>query len=529
MKNFTIFICIITLITSCASEPEKEKLSKSIIPLEKLEFSFVEFNSSNKIDNLCNSNIKKFHQGYSSQSASDLNKIFNSLKNDNKETCADEIADNFLLELSNNNTQKIKRINSKDIDFETLVIGAGVHSSIIARNTQNKILIVDEDKYPARHFHSYNFRLNSSSAPYDLNYFPNTPISTNKHANVKNSGQDIYPKSRQLWNQIIFNFFISNCLLWLETKIENIERYDDIFIVKLKKGNQNITILVKKIILTTGLGEEVMPYTDEQIWIKSQKELLKNNEQLTDLPSVITYEDLFDLHVEMAKNNKSIFELLGNKNIGIAGAGDSAKVAMEFLTGYAPSEAYLINKVNIFKAPKNIFWFGQKLSTFEDFKKTSNGTKPRYNYYGFEKIFNDFSLQTIEGHIEKINSNKNKVNVYFPKGKEEVDILIVAIGYINKNYNFIKNTFTDFSNKSLVFNDVETQIPAKRHFSSSLEYVAQQACFKDNDCLEVYILGTAVNKIQISKSRINESYTKNTHSIEILSPLTQAFTKKFLN
>ena len=537
-----IFICIFFILSlmSCAAEKESNNNNKGNleIPKQKYDFDLVSFDVSNETKILCDSGIKKFSQGHFSSTQNELKKIFNNLNKEKKETCADNIADNFLLNLNNNNIKKTNRLSLEDVDFETLVVGAGLHSSIIARNTYKKVLIIDEEEKPANHFHSYAFRLNSPSYPYDINYFPNNAISILKHAEIGKNGQNIYPKSRQIWNQIIFNLFNSNILLLTKTKIDKIKKHKDLFIVNLKKDNETITILVKNIILTTGLGEEILPKTDNNEWLNNQRTFLKNSDQknLSSLPSVMTYEELFSLSYEMAKNGKSIFDFLKNKDIGVVGAGDSGKVAVEFLTGYAPQEAYFVEGVNSFEPIKSILWFGQKYDSFEEFSQPSSNTKKRYIYDGFKNIFQgvsynkgNFKFENYHEHVEKINFNNNKVEVVSLKNKKEVDILIVAIGYENNNEQFMKNTFLNLKDKDFSFNYIKKEVPAKRHFDTTIENIAEQLCLTNNDCFNIYALATAVKNIQITNQRIKKSITKNTHSIEILSVLTETFTKLFLN
>ncbi|MCA9508899.1 MAG: hypothetical protein KC505_10805 [Myxococcales bacterium] len=381
LKKYFFFILFVGL-SSCSKE---EQARFSLTPAHKIVFAPRAFSTPREVLNECNAGIYQFTQGAGEQNFSDIHKLVAKKNSIKGEKCADRAADFFenVLRNSVDSAQSEQRTHSDEVDFDVLIIGAGVHGAILSHvlgiNFPNtKVLLIDQADHPAEHFHNYGYRLNSPSIPYDANLFPLSPVSIPEYANIEDVGQKRFPKARQLWNQIIFNLFNSNALVAFNTSIEKIEKLNDNYLVSLKGRLASQALLVKKIVLTTGLGQAVFPNTTATNWMKEQREEAKKFVSYdSPLAKVLNYDELFNSNELLLKQGHSIFEFLAAKKIGVVGAGDSGKIAVEFLSGFAPKEAYLVEGRSSFVAPKRIVWFGQKLSTFDEFKKPANGTKPR--------------------------------------------------------------------------------------------------------------------------------------------------------
>ncbi len=540
---FFVFVCIAAC-TDKETTPEPPVLAKKIVVSPKTFFT------SNELKHICNTSIASFTQGSSQQTASDIKSIFDNAGN--KEQCADLLADFFETAL-NKSYERVslgRRLDENDVDFDVLIVGGGIHGAILSRslavaNPFYRVLVIDKQTHPANHFHHYGFRLNSPSFPYDANRFLHSPLSILDHADIQAGKPKAFPKARQIWNHLIFNHFASDGLYSFNTTIQDIEKIKGNYLVTLSSNfAPRRPILVKTIVFTSGLGEDVLPPSSNPDWLRAQMDLAKNyaKSDKSKLPVALSYDELFELNDALLKDGRSLFDSIANKSIAVIGPGDSGKVALEFLAGYGPEEAYVLEGVPHYKAPASIDWFGQTLSHFNDFRLPENGTKPRYDYIGFKRIYDGLSF---DGATFKFRTNPEKVlfinpvwskpHIVTQKSKEEFDLVIMASGYVRKmeesfkqNHGFISRAMASGQAASLSY--VTAEVPEfNGRIAASVETVAQQLCL-DAVCENIFLVGTAVYQHKLTNERLNvQSLTKNAASIEILGPLTEAFAQFLLS
>jgi hypothetical protein len=459
-----------------------------------------------------------------------------------REDCADILAETIEREHSAISAKlgRVPRVNN-EVDFDVLIVGGGVHgatasASLIQKNPKLKVLVIDNDTHVAKHFRNYGYLINSPSKPLEINYFPYAPLQIGEYANLIAVTKP-FPLAHQVWNQAVFSHLVANQTLLLNTEISRIEQIEASYLVKLDNltNKTSQTVLVNKIIIATGVGEESWPLVSDSDWFASQrtqaqKALLSIPNKL---PTLITYDELIEINEQMVGAGQSLFSLLRGKKIAVLGAGDSGKIIVEFLTGFGPDKAYLVGGSNKYEQVSSIAWLNQKYATSADFKAGAD-TKPRYKNNAFDTIFNKFdalgnplSISMIPNKANTVSPTANGANISLEASNQtlDVDIVVVAIGYRPHVEDFLTARAHKIFSNDVSLKWVTQNVPARDHLSQTTENVGKQACEKT--CHPIFIAGTAAGfkKADISPTRLNDCKTKNDASIEVLLPLTQALAR----
>ncbi len=553
MKYVLLYPFFLFLLASCSPlDIDNSSSSNTIdtivkVPIDKVIYSPKTFFVSEKVQAQCNNGASTFTPSASLENDINIKSMFKNLSGEKKEICANALADFFEKSLHDTSDAitVVNRTKKNDVDFDILIIGSGIHGAILARNLSYKnpalkILVIDKEQHPASHFRTHSFRLNSPSGSnpqtgvdYNSNYFPLSPISIVEHADIEKKGQKNFPVARQLWNQVIFNLFASNALFYFDTTIKKIDKIDDNYLITLAGNNAlNRPLLVKKVVVVSGLGSVIMPNIDDKNWFVTQRDLLASfDSESSKIPLVLNYDELFEINELLLDQGTSFFEIFKNKKIAVIGAGDSGKIVLEFLAGYAPKQSYESFGSNKYASPAEIIWYGQSLKNYISFENSST-TKGRYKYEGFKKIYNGetfnkskFIFTPIVHKVESIEQDiGDKIRVNYNSLSERVDLVITAIGYEHDAKKFLSNTSGFMNSKNIRFEYFNYKVHKSTIFSASNENIAQKICGINSSCEQIFIVGTAVDNHNLSHSRLFvESLTKNNVSIEVLAPLTRAF------
>lgn len=519
----------------------------------KIDFSLGQFAVSDEVKNACDSGnwVNAISVGASNDTDSKLFRIIDSAPVAKRDRCASTLAD--FLETSMSSVTKTlsekPRRAPDDPDFDVLIVGAGVHGAVLARtlsleNPDVKILIVDKAPHPAEHFRTNGFKLNSPTMPKDTNSLPNAPIKIALHTDPIAGTQKNFPVARQMWNHLIFTEFASNSWLFLNTSVADIKKADtakDLYAVKLEgqdKLKNGRIVLVKKIVFAGGLGLEEQPRTNYPKELITQIKMGREySSSASPMPVIMTYDTMFHINSVLLKENKSIFDYFNGKIVSVAGAGDSGKIAVEFLAGLAPDLAYVDASGNR-HAPRlsTLFWLGQRSSDYAAFA-TAAETKARYKYEGLRQLFDEkktpdgtkIKFRAYKQKVERVTLKKNEINFVLRgiAGTNSTDFLITSIGYKSQLDSVIESlsVFKDqlSTTDKLQFRNYRAYVDPHAHLKGSFENVAIQACV-GTQCEDIFVVGTAAgNRLTVSDDRKADTVTKNAVSIETLTPLTMGF------
>lgn len=544
-------IALLLFVSSCEKENHPpvvntiSPISVDDISFDRIEYQQKTYSLPESVLNACDLQNYKLRQGPSKMNKEVLRKIL--AASVDKEKCADNLADYFEenLRKSYQDVSFSKRQFKYQPDFDDVIVGAGVHGSVVARNLavlddKRRVLVIDKEEHPAKHFRTYAFRLNSPSNTDDTNEFTYSSVSLKDHMAESEDGLGKFPKARQLWNHIIFNHFGSNALYSFNTEIKSIQKQDNVYIVELNEGFKlNRRIIVSNIIYTTGIGKPIVPPTLDQVWLEKERQLALNfiKDVSQPFPKILMYDELLEGAEKFAEKKRSLFEELNGKEIAVIGAGDSGKIAIEFLTGFAPKEIYDV--MPYFEGPYRIDWYGQPSSSYYDFISPEKGTKSRYMYNGFQEIFsgrnvfgNPFQFEAHPQKVKNMSAADNKIKISTEENFKEYDVVILALGYDNKDDEKIENFAQVFSTnkdkKQIQLDYIVREIPATGRFSSSYETIARKFCF-GSDCEQIYLVGTTLGSHFLSEKRMSEeSITRNSVSIENLQILSAHFARFLL-
>lgn len=459
-----------------------------------------------------------------------------------KELCADLLAEDIEQQhstISANLTRVARQDN--EVDFDVLVVGGGVHgatasASLVKANPQLKILVVDNDTHVAKHFRNYGYIINSPSKPLEINYFPNAPLQISEYADVV-AGSKPFPLAHQVWNQTMFSHLVADQTLLLNTEVSLIEKTNDTYLVKLTNvvNTSSQIVAVNKIIITTGLGNYSWPSFSDEGWFSQQRQQTAQAlvKPPTQLPKVLSYDELFEINDRMIREGGSVFSLLAGKRVAVLGAGDSGKIAIEFLTGFGPKRGYTVNGANTYAQLKELTWIHQKYTNYAEFIAGAD-TKPRYKNPNFTNIFNSIDalnqplkLSLLPNKASLVSPTNNGVVVSLDSSAQtvEADIVIVAIGYKPTAENFLVSKAPSLFGKTINLNWVQQYVPQRDHLSPTTEKVGKQAC--EEKCHPIFIAGgaTSFKQSDFTQKRLDDCKTKNEASIEVLLLLTQALAR----
>lgn len=393
--------------------------------------------------------------------------------------------------------------------YDIVIVGAGVHGiialhQVLKQNPNLKVLLLDEGDTAGATFRYGKdvFSINSSNRASgedtrplpgegNINELPGLPIQVSDLTAVK------YPSANDLGTALVAGLYAAireypNVETLFDTKARTLgDKPSDSAMTEslsIRKGSyaQDFRIDAQKVIVTTGLGEPLLP--------PKIVESLKTTPALKESvngkpPRVLTFEDMIRLIAE-SNDPLSFFK---DKKIGIVGKGDSANVFIEFLLGYAPQTGYGRSSAQTGK-PGKIYWIGQDKKSCNEF---ISDARSRYNSVstGFKS-----SSANIDALITP-NQNKlvdvaergvNKVDVILDGGEkiDGLDYVVVATGF-KQNVRALFSKLREenkFDTDLELFNSEFNLLEGRTSVSPSLTKVGRQ--LKDH---EVYVLGTAAN------------------------------------
>jgi hypothetical protein len=519
---------------------------ESTVPEQKIIYSLPVIHINRALKESCGSKLKELPGG---TSTTNLSLLVKNSSWSSRTKCADLLASSILSSFNKNaiSLTLTPRTSKIDYDFDLIIIGAGVHSAVLARNLSLgnpnlKILIIDKNEIPAEHFRTYIFRMNSPGLPVDTNALPASPLAISDY--VKPEDPEAFPIARHFWNLIMFNTFASNALVSLKTEVKSMNKEQEGYLVELKgRGlfSDSRKILVKKIVFSTGLGTEIIPNTDDKKWLEKQLNYRASKASIPAIPRVMTFEGLFALHDRLRSKGDSIFNFLMGQRVAVIGGGDGSKITVEFLTGFSPSKAYEnpLGGPSLYHPLATLIWAGQKNDSYEKFIDPTSGTMPRYKNAAFASIYVQEDSQKTSitfipkpDKVAKINPNMNYLDIHYDGNiiPEQVDYVVSAVGYqsmvdellLNKT-DFVKNRL---GNEKVPFKRIYAPVENLGNLKPSIEPVAGQLCFTDYICEQIFLVGTAGREeLTVSEERMKQSITKNPVAIEILAPLTAAFSR----
>lgn len=463
--------------------------------------------------------------------------------------CAENLGNDMLKALRAQKDTRKPVEDGPDRNFDVAIIGAGVHGAIFARNfslkhPKKKIIIIDDSDMPAEQFHNYGFFINSPENFTDpdrdvrlkasTNIFPGMPIQLNDLYPSPKSvspSMDKFAPAMGIWAETLFTSYFSNADFLLNTRVKSISHPNSEFYALDMNGDQ---IFAKKIIIGTGLGQAKwlpMKEEDKQMEIDLLAKCMRDTD--CQLPQVFRSEDLFALAYDW-ENKKDYFLMnkLVGKDVAVIGRGDGGKIAIEYLIGQAPKISYgNVTADSMTHDVASLTWVNMPHATYAGFIADPS-TKLRYKVISYEALFNK-DLLKFDGSAfdpaKKINvqfipqkammldvdKNTHKVSVVYDDLSKSppLDHVIVAIGYRNeivqklKSLGLAHSGLEDFSNITESFPQGSPQQPLGRKLKGE----------------EVYFIGTVaqINDIFPSKEQLQSSKTKNSHSINVLGPLTK--------
>ncbi len=544
MKKIALIISILSciFIISCKKTnsnklSENNKLNHKYSNRKQINFTKKDLKISDATANLCNRREIIF-KANSTEKSKIVHSIINSISSmKEKEECSENLAEEIHKNILNNkNNISIKDVSNSDIkaDYNIFIIGSGVHSSIFSRNYKikhpnAKILTIDSSKSISEHFNSTDYLINSPEGETNdssTNILKNSPIILSDLG----ESTDKFYIAQKLWQVIVYNSFVSNTDILLDTKIDKIEYLSDKNLFKVLLNN-NATFYSEKVIISNGLGTPKFENISSEELKNEQLKIAETCTNESCLPNIITFDDLIKINQIWKKNGKNVYNTLANpnNNLAVIGAGDAANVIVEFLYDQAPSLAY--NNVNssIKNNISKIYWFAQKHTTGVSFINDSN-IKPRYKVFKkdfYIDLFNNQilnKLSPISNHINKIEYDKktNIVSLTDEKNTEyKANYIILTSGY-SLNINQI---ISPVLNKNIAEDEL------KDYFSNVLNKKGRNIArkLKDNkgNTIELYVIGTAAGVTPswslANKDDLEESKTKNSASINVLGPKTAEF------
>ncbi|WGL60455.1 hypothetical protein QEJ31_02420 [Pigmentibacter sp. JX0631] len=432
-------------------------------------------------------------------------------------------------------TIEMKFYDKNKPDYDIVIVGAGVHSSIFSLNYKlkypnAKILVVDSANSISEHFKSTDYLINSPEnrpmAPSSTNILPNSPIQLADFGNKT----DTFFIANNLWKTIVLNSFASGSDILLNTAITDYSynHKNKIFTVKL---DNNATIFTNKIIVSNGLGTPKFEHFSDENFKNSQINLASKCFNSDCLPSVMTFDDLIKFNEHWKSKGSNVYNVLKNKKeIAVVGAGDAANVLIEFLYDAAPPEAYShVSSNNLYQKINNLYWYAQKHSTSVSFLSDDN-IKPRYKTFRsvfYKDLFDNkikYKMNPYNSHLTKISFDniKNKVLLTDDSFNTlEFDQVILTSGYTNSVSGIISPILKkQIDEKDLKNNFIDV-------LNSKNRAIARKLKLENGQPIELYVIGTAAGASPswhlANDDDLKESVTKNSASINVLAPKSAEF------
>lgn len=343
--------------------------------------------------------------------------------------------------------------------YDHVVIGAGIHDQILAntvalKNPAVKGLTISDGDGIADNFALAGdvFRINSTNRPTkagvvpqpgrgNLNEFPNGPIQ------VPDIDPNKFPPARALSDAATINratadqdiLFRNRVTDVVEKKKSNPESKDWPARYRVEvtngEGKKNY-IYTDRVVSSTGLGTPDIPVRTPagRKLVADEFQALEN--KLDADVGLLSFENA----IRRANAAASPFEAYRGKDIAVVGSGDSGKVFLEFLLGFAPPAAYKGDVAQLGRF-KSIDWVGQSL---QDCKDYITKTRTRYaDIAGGIKSGNVVGVPERLVDVEKLPSGRYRLT-YEDKTSgvrrtAEKDVVVFATGFDSQNFSVFRN------------------------------------------------------------------------------------------
>ncbi len=390
--------------------------------------------------------------------------------------------------------------------FDYLIVGAGVHGEIFARNTllnapNAKIVLVDQQKRLGSTFSlgDFFFRLNSPVRATQPGVRPqpgrgNLNEFTKAVFQMSDTVSEKFPIANQLSDTLALNQVISPTEVLLnQTVVEVIDsvsldtrpdwpaRYQ----VKMASG---IELYANKVIISTGIGRDRVPNKVK----KAVREYEKNEDFRV---------QTFTQAIRRASSSQTPFREYVGQRVAVIGNGDGARVKIEWLLRLAPQESYGFDTVQV-GAVGEILWVGQSA---QDCAEYINNIRVRYA--GIASGIKSKRISPFSEQLKDFSENPDgSFNITLGNGEViQADKIIFTTGYEDKTYRLLKPIVrTDQGGR---------KFSARRLLQSStaaVEITANVRGVGDNIVIGKQILGGEGSKLTASPDRPQNIYFTGT-------------------
>jgi hypothetical protein len=349
--------------------------------------------------------------------------------------------------------EKSGKIDEASQVYDYVVVGTGVHDQIFnnivsAKNPTLKGLSVGDGDAVSENFALADqfFRINSSNRATkagvlpkpgegNLNEFPGGIVQ------VPDIDPNRFPPARTLSDAATINRSVDSADILFHHRVKAVvpkdlaglpgERWPARYQVELEDAAGNTKyVYTDRVVNAGGLGAPNIPVKDEKsrkLIYSAYNEIAKNPDSST---TMLSFEDA----VRRAARTDHPYEAYAGKDIAIIGGrdvakGDSAKVFIEWLAGFAPSAAYGKDTAQLGRF-KSIDWVG---ISAKDCKEYINNTRARYADISIP--FRDGNLKGVDGKLESVTQaadGKWELTYRLSNGRTKVvqkDVVIFATGY----------------------------------------------------------------------------------------------------
>lgn len=502
---------------------------------------------SNKTQSVCDIHLPEFNIHEMSLNSPFIELIVTNSTLINKEACAKSLAHdlhNYMVNQKNQIRRYYSDSKNPNSNYDIIMIGAGIHSSIFnlnyrKKNPHAKIISIDSSKVLAEQFLSSDFLINSPeingtntidpitglpAATKSSNIFPNAPVQL---ADLGTASDKFYV-SEKLWQVFIFNQFISNSDILLDSNVSKIQYDKDTKVFKVYLENIGF-VTAKKVIISNGLGTPKFENFKDPNFRDEQIQLAKECADKNCLPQVMTFDDALRINHIWKKNGKNILNKFIHANdIAVIGSGDAANVFVEFLYKKAPNSAYQnLNTGYTIPNSNQVHWFAQKNQTGNEYITDPN-VKARYKDFRrqfYLDIFDQtqYNLKPNKNHATSFEYDKTTklVKIVDSSGSmTQAKYVIFSTGYTNS----VGELISPILGKNIAPTELKNNFD---NIEENNTAIARKLKISNTENIELYVIGTAAGTSPewslANKNDLDNSMTKNSASINVLAPKTAKF------
>lgn len=365
------------------------------------------------------------------------------------------------------------RLNSQNISdnspWDIVVVGAGFHGSLLvnrikAENPGARVLIVDKEPLPSKHFHlgGHYFRMNNTLNDHDEGptfqghekyNLPHTygPVQVTDLTGHR------WPAAKLIAEIGRITLFSSQCDCLLNTEITAVEKVEKLYQLKTSSGK---TISASKIVFATGLGKPKIPCDDAESKEIVEKALLKPDK-------IMTVEQAFAITPKIEPLS------IWNTDLILAGYGNSALTFLEFLYSIGPDDAYRFESIQKKTAIKTAIIA----------KNAEAKLRPRYS--GIASPLKEGQAKLHAGALTKVRYRDDGSVVAFyitPDGETKSLVgkkLILGTGYELQVENLLKVKKEDFKPVKELAADSTILVPVAKKLDNEEIYIVGPAAGRD--------------------------------------------------